>query len=108
MLDLLKKLWEMIYGRKPVSRPRVPPAAEKPPPEKPAEKPAEAADQKTDAARKVADDLSDYNDGFDDDDDKDDDWDVDFGDNDLNTKKKVQRKEVGSKPADKEGGNKLK
>ena len=103
----------MIYGRKPVQRPKVPAEAEKPP-EKPAEKPAEAADNKTDAQRKVvderkgADDLTDYADAaFDEDDDKDDDWDVDFGEDDLNPKKKVQSKEVG-RPADKVDGNKLK
>ena len=57
----------------------------------------------------MADDLSDYADAaFEEDDDKDDDWDVDFGENDLNQKKKVQSKEVNSRPTEKEGGNKLK
>ena len=85
---MLKKLWEMIYGRKP-DKPKVlnVPTLK----DKPAEKPAEAADQnRIDVhsnvvdERKVADDLSDYADNaFEDDDDKEDDWDVDFGDNDV-------------------------
>lgn len=121
VLDLLKKLWEMIYGRKPekpVVEKAKPPSLDNAPSlslkDKPSERAAEAADQnRRDNQRKAIESKVETDSEYEDDafgkDDDDDDWDADFGENDLAPKKaSVPSKETAAAPKSKVEPNKLK